>query len=241
MSARTLEGRAMDADELDAADVQRYSRAVEVADLALTNGIHAAQELAPGWAGKDRVTFACAHMLTSAIAYAAERLAGRAAATAVALSAQGLASEAQAAMRVAHYLARSTGEAHSVLCTRLHHGTAPPPAGALALFEAWECLHEDATLRMAGLEEAARYLFAGLAAGRHDSGAKVAHHLQLLPGMLAGLEGAWQAFRGACQSAPELVAACDAYAARRDAQAQAEASACDALHRLVLELAKDHT
>ena len=112
----------------------------------------------------------------------------------------------------------------------------PPPAGALALFEAWECLHEDVSQRMAGLEAAARELFAGLADGRHASGAKVAQHLQPLPGMLASLAAAWQALCGACQGRTDLVAACDAYAARRDAQAQAETRARDALHRLAQEL-----
>ena len=89
MSARNVECRAMDADELDftpqagealnRADVRRCFRATDVADRALTSGIDAAVNLASGWHGTSRVAFVCAHMLVSAIAYAADRLAeGRA-------------------------------------------------------------------------------------------------------------------------------------------------------------------
>lgn len=149
--------------------------------------------------------------------------------------AQALAREAQAAMGVADYLAQAATEALDVLLEMVGGDTAP--AGALALFDEWERLREESDLQAGDLEHAARHLFARLRRGGYASPATVATHLQAVPRALEAAALAWAALRSACQDSADLIAACDAYAARRDAQAQAEARMRDALHRLVWELA----
>ncbi|MFN9726663.1 hypothetical protein [Acidovorax sp.] len=84
MNARTVEGRAMDADELDytpkswealtAADVERCFKASDFADRALLDAINAVLNLAAGVA--DAAPLIAAHMQAGALAYLAERLAG---------------------------------------------------------------------------------------------------------------------------------------------------------------------
>ena len=84
MNARTVEGRAMDADELDytpkswealtAADVERCFKASDFADRALVDDINAVLNLAAGVA--DAAPLIAVHMQAAALAYLAERLAG---------------------------------------------------------------------------------------------------------------------------------------------------------------------
>ena len=86
MSARTVEGCAMNADELDftpqqgealtSADVERCFRATDFADRALGAAIDAAWNLMEGVSGEARPVLIAAHMQASALAYLAERLAG---------------------------------------------------------------------------------------------------------------------------------------------------------------------
>lgn len=85
MSARTVEGRAMDADELDftpqtwealtPADVERVFISTDVADRALLSAIDSVMNLAHEVSDGARPTLIAAHMQASAIAYLAERLA----------------------------------------------------------------------------------------------------------------------------------------------------------------------
>lgn len=85
MSGRTLEGRAMKADEwdfttrddevLNPPDVYRCERARDVGDRLLEASINSVCELASTWQGAGRVALVCAHMLASAIAYGTDRLA----------------------------------------------------------------------------------------------------------------------------------------------------------------------
>lgn len=87
MSAGHVEGGAMRADErdftpredevLNPPDVYRCERARDVADRGLVAAVDAVVNLAPGFTGAGRVAFVCAHMLTFAIAYAADCLKAR--------------------------------------------------------------------------------------------------------------------------------------------------------------------
>lgn len=86
MSARTLEGRAMDAEPLDftpqqgqaltAADVERCFKATDFADMALEAAIDAALNLMGPISQESRPALIAAHMQASALAYLADRLAG---------------------------------------------------------------------------------------------------------------------------------------------------------------------
>lgn len=149
--------------------------------------------------------------------------------------AMALAREAEAAMRVADYLAQSTAEALDELTERVHDDA--HPVGLLSAFDCWQAAEDDAQLQAGEVEHAARNLFVRLRRGGYASPAAVAQHLQALPPALQAVAPAWQALRIACQADPDLIAACDAYAARRAAESEAEARMHDALHRLVLELA----
>ena len=85
MNARTVEGRAMNADELDftphtwealtASDVERCFRASDFAGRALSDAIDSVMNLAHEVADEARPALIAAHMQASAIAYLAERLA----------------------------------------------------------------------------------------------------------------------------------------------------------------------
>ncbi|UCU98224.1 hypothetical protein [Acidovorax radicis] len=86
MNARTVEGRAMNADELDftphkwealtASDVERCFRASDFADRALSDAIDSVMNLAHEVADEARPALIAAHMHASALAYLAERFAG---------------------------------------------------------------------------------------------------------------------------------------------------------------------
>lgn len=86
MSARTVEGRAMDANELDftphtwetlsPADVERCFRASDFADRALSDAIDSVMNLAHDVSDEARPALIAAHMQASAFAYLADRLAG---------------------------------------------------------------------------------------------------------------------------------------------------------------------
>ena len=86
MNARTVEGRAMNADELDftphtwealtPADVERFFRASDFADRALSDAIDSVFNLAHDVSCEARPALIAAHMQASALAYLAERLAG---------------------------------------------------------------------------------------------------------------------------------------------------------------------
>ena len=145
-----------------------------------------------------------------------------------------LAREAEAAMRVADYLAQSTAQALDELIDRVHEDA--QPVGLLLAFEGWQAADDEAQLQMGEVEHAARHLFARMRRGGYASPAAVAQHLQALPPVLQAAAPAWHALRTACQTDTDLIAACDAYAARRAAQDEADARMCSALHRLVLEL-----
>lgn len=85
MSARTLEGRAMNADELDftphewealrSTDVACCFRASDFADRALLDAVDSVLNLAYDVSAEARPALIAAHMQASAIAYLAERLA----------------------------------------------------------------------------------------------------------------------------------------------------------------------
>ena len=84
MSARTVEGRAMNADELDftphewealrSTDVACCFRASDFADRALTDAIDSVLNLAHDVSAEARPALIAAHMQASAIAYLSERL-----------------------------------------------------------------------------------------------------------------------------------------------------------------------
>jgi hypothetical protein len=86
MSARTLEGRAMNANELDftpnewealtPTDVARCFRALDFADRALSEAVDSVLNLADDVSAEARPALIAAHMQASAFAYLAERLAG---------------------------------------------------------------------------------------------------------------------------------------------------------------------
>jgi len=75
MGADELDFTPKEGEALSLADVRLSFRAADFADRALESGIDSAVNLASGWHGTPRVAFVCAHMLVSAIAYAADRLA----------------------------------------------------------------------------------------------------------------------------------------------------------------------
>ena len=87
MSARTVEGRAMNAEPLDftpregqaltPADVERCFKAIDFADMALEEAIDAAWNLMDSVAKESRPALIAAHIQASALAYLADRLAAR--------------------------------------------------------------------------------------------------------------------------------------------------------------------
>ena len=87
MSAGNVDGRPMKADEwdftpredelLNPPDVYRCERARDVGDRLLQAAINSVGELAPCWQGTGRIALVCAHMLSSAVVYAADLLAAR--------------------------------------------------------------------------------------------------------------------------------------------------------------------
>ena len=84
MSARTLEGRAMNADELEftphewealrPAGVARCFRALDFADRALSEAVDSVTSLEHEVSGDALPALIAAHMQASAIAYLSERL-----------------------------------------------------------------------------------------------------------------------------------------------------------------------
>lgn len=86
MSARTVEGRAMNAEPLDftpregqaltPADVERCFKAIDFADMALEEAIDAAWNLMDSVSKESRPALIAAHIQASALAYLADRLAG---------------------------------------------------------------------------------------------------------------------------------------------------------------------
>ena len=86
MNARTVEGRAMNADDLDLTpkqwealtpdDVARCFRALDFADRALSEAVDSVLDLADDVADAARPALIAAHMQASALAYLAEHLAG---------------------------------------------------------------------------------------------------------------------------------------------------------------------
>ena len=150
------------------------------------------------------------------------------------LIAQSLIREIDGASRVAFHLSESTQDALNDLMDGVYnHSTA---ATLCPLFDAWLAADAEDGLCLGDLWHGFSQLHKYRENFRADEVGRMFDLLTKVQKQIPTAPLAWVPFRAACEGFADLLALCDAYIARKEAEKQADARMVAALHRLILEL-----